>query len=256
MALQTILKKSYIEKIFDEVEIGIGLNRFREDSFPIDEEYLLVTPQVKHPENLLMKMVPTTDGDFQSAVELYNAYKSLTPLQAINPQFWESLTLTDLFPYMQKRWGLKEISDDDTLKKAILNHFTIKSHGLIRHGLGGLWWLVHMTVDEERDNHYELTKMLFKNYTLRYIRLGISKVIQHKEAAIGILQYLKDNESKITSMENVANALTSYFNKLGAVKQLTFLDRDFFYHEMEDHINEFMATPIKSTAYDTQSTLV
>ena len=84
--------------------------------------------------------------------------------------------------------------------------------------------------------------MLFKNYTLRFIRLGVGKVIQHKEAAIGILQFIKDNERYITSMENVANSLTSYFNKLGAVKQLTFLDRQFFYHEMEEHIDEFMNT--------------
>lgn len=247
MALQTILKKSYIEKVFEDVENGIGLDFFRKDIFPYEEEYLLVTPQVKHPENLLTQLVPTTEGDFQTATSIYNAYSSLTPLQAINAQFWESLTLTDLFPYMQKRWGLIEARSDDELKKAILNHFSMKSHGLIRHGLGGLWWLVHLTVDENRDNRFELTEMLFKNYTLRYVRLGVGKVIQHKEAAIGILQYLKDNEQNITSMENVANALTSYFNKLGAVKQLTFLNRDFFYNEMNEHIDEFMATTNKNT---------
>ena len=146
---------------------------------------------------------------------------------------------------MQKRWGLKEIDDNDKLKNAILNHFAVKTRGVMRHGLGGLWWLVYLTVDDNRDNRFELTEMLFKNYTLRYIRLGVSRVIQHKEAAIGILQYIKDNERHITSLENVANALTSYFNKLGAVKQLTYLDRNFFYKEMDEHISEFMATPSK-----------
>lgn len=245
MALQTILKKSYIEKIFEDVENGIGLDLFKEDKFPFDEEYLLVTPHVNHPENLLSQLEPTTGGDFQTATSIYNAYSKLTPLQAYNGQFWDSLSLTDLFPYMQKRWGILEYDDDDKLKKAILNHFAVKTRGVMRHGLGGLWWLVYLTVDNERDNRFELTEMLFKNYTLRYIRFGVSRVIQHKEAAIGILQYIKDNERYITSMENVANALTSYFNKLGAVKQLTFLDRDFFYKEMDEHISEFMATPIK-----------
>lgn len=245
MALQTILKKSYIEKIFEDVENGIGLDRFQQDTFPFDEEYLLVTPHVKHPENLLEQLVPTTDGDFQTATSIYNAYSHLTPLQAYNAQMWDSLSLTDLFPYMQKRWGLKEINDNDKLKNTILNHFVVKTRGVMRHGLGGLWWLVYLTVDNERDNRFELTEMLFKNYTLRYVRLGVGKVIQHKEAAIGILQYLKENERYISSMENVANALTSYFNKLGAVKQLTFLDRDFFYKEMDEHISEFMATPSK-----------
>lgn len=239
MAQQTLLTKKYIENIFEEVERGEGLDRFLQPQFPVDEEKLLVTPQVKQPGNLLDRMIPTTDGDFASAVALYEAYKSLKPLQAINTQLWESLALTDLFPYMQKRWNLSEAKD---LKRSIINHFQVKSHGILRQGLSGLWWLVHLTIDDSRDNKYELTEMVFKNYTLRYVRLGAGRVIQHKEAAIGILQYLKDHLEEIPSLENVANGLTSYFNKLGAVKQLTFLDRDFFYNEMARHIDEFKVT--------------
>lgn len=236
MAHQKILIKNYIEQVFDEVDNGVGLDRFLQKSFPYDVEKMLVTPHVKEPVGLIDRMNPTTDGDFQSAIALYEAYKDLKPLQAINSQFWESLALTDLFPYMQKRWNLAEAKD---IRKSILNHFTFKSHGMMRHGLAGLWWLVHLSADEERDNKYELTEYLFKNYTLRIVRFGVGKVIQHKEAAIGILQFIKDNEAKIQSLENVANGLTSYFNKLGAVKQLTFLDRNFFYNEMQKHFEEF-----------------
>ena len=110
---------------------------------------------------------------------------------------------------------------------------------MIRQGIGGLWWLVNLTSDDSRDNPYELTEVLFRNYTLRYVRLGVSQVLQHKEAAIGILQFLKDHENEKFSLENVANGLTSYFNKLGAVKQLTYLDRKFFYGEMKNHFEEF-----------------
>ena len=236
MALQRILKKSYLDKIFEDVSNGIGMERFLEDVFPVDESYFLVTPQVHQPEGLLEQLVPTTEGDYASAIAIYNAYSKLKPLQAVNAQFWDSLALTDLFPYMQKRWGLKESKD---LKQSILNHFRTSSRGIIRHGLAGLWWLVYLSVDEDRDNKFELTEMLFRNYTLRFIRFGSSRLIQHKEATIGILQYLKDNETNIPSMEKVANALSSYFNKLGAVKQLAFLDRHFFYSEMEAHIEEF-----------------
>lgn len=236
---QSILTKTYIEKIFDEVSNGIGLERFLSETFPIDESFFLHTAQVRQPEDLLSKMVPTTEGDFQSAVALYEAYKDLSPLQAIDSQLWESLSLTDLFPYMQKRWNLKDCKDEKELKSSILNHFTIKAHGLMRQGLGGLWWLVHLTSDPDRENPYELTEILFKNYTLRTVRFGVGRVIQHKEAAIGILQYIKDHESNIPSMENVAHGLTSHFNKLGAIKQLTYMDRDFFYSEMEKHIEEF-----------------
>ena len=50
------------------------------------------------------------------------------------------------------------------------------------------------------------------------------------------MQIVKDNEKNIPSLESVANGLTSYFNKLGAVKQLTSLDREFFFNEMANHI--------------------
>lgn len=236
MALQTILSKRAIEKIKDDVDLNIGLERFLQDDFPIKEEDVLVLPGIIKPEGLLDKMDASTDGDFKSAIAIYEAYKTLSPLQAVEDYFWESLAITDLFPYMQQRWSLKKSKD---LQGAIKNHFFVKSHGLIRQGIGGLWWLVNMTIDENRSNPYELTEVLFRNYTLRYVRLGVSMLIQHKEAAIGILQFLKDHENEAFSLENVANGLTSYFNKLGAVKQLTYLNRDFFYWEMSLHFDEF-----------------
>lgn len=236
MAFQKILTRTYIERVFEDVEKGVDLDRFVQDSFPYDENYLVDLPHITKPIGLLDQLDSQTDGDYKSAVAIYEAFKSLRPLEATTSQLWESLALTDLFPYMRERWDLKGTND---LRRAILNHFTFKAHGLMRHGLAGLWWLVYLSVDEERQNKYELTEVLFKNYTLRIVRFGVGKVIQHKEAAIGILQFLKDHEKEIPSMENVANGLASYFNKLGAVKQLTYLNRDFFYHEMESHIEEF-----------------
>lgn len=236
MALQTLLSKRAIERIKDDVDLGIGLDRFRMDDFPIDENDVLVIPGITKPEGLLDSLDANTDGDFKSAVAIYEAYKMLTPLQAIEEQLWESLALTDLFPYMQQRWNLRRT---DELQSVVKNHFFVKSHGVIRQGIGGLWWLVHLSVDEKRSNPYELTEILFRNYTFRFVRFGVSLVIQHKEAAIGILQFLKDHENESYSLENVSNGLTSYFNKLGAVKQLTYLDRTFFYDEMNKHFEEF-----------------
>lgn len=236
MALQTLLSKRAIERIKDDVDLGIGLDRFRMDDFPVDENDVLVIPGITKPEGLLDSLDANTDGDFKSAVAIYEAYKILTPLQAIEEQLWESLALTDLFPYMQQRWNLRRT---DELQSVVKNHFFVKSHGVIRQGIGGLWWLVHLSVDEERSNPYELTEILFRNYTFRFVRFGVSLVIQHKEAAIGILQFLKDYENESYSLENVSNGLTSYFNKLGAVKQLTYLDRTFFYDEMNKHFEEF-----------------
>ena len=66
MAYQKLLKKAYIEQVFEDVSQEKGLERFLEDTFPIDEDYLMVTPQVMQLEGLLEKLVPTSDGDFKS----------------------------------------------------------------------------------------------------------------------------------------------------------------------------------------------
>ena len=144
MALQTILTKKALEKVKDDVDLNINLDRFLADDIPFEDKDLLVIPGIKKPEGLLDRLDATTDGDFKSAVAIYEAYKNLTPLQAIEDTFWESLALTDLFPYMQQRWSLRSTQ---TLQAAIKNHVFVKSHGMIRQGIGGLWWLVYMTVD-------------------------------------------------------------------------------------------------------------
>ena len=128
MALQTIIRKRALDKIKDDVDLGIGLDKFLRDDFPVDENDLLVLPGILRPEGLLDRMDATVEGDFKSAVAIYEAYKTLTPLQAVEDYFWESLALTDLFPYMQQRWNLKKA---EPLPKAIKNHFFVKSHGLI-----------------------------------------------------------------------------------------------------------------------------
>lgn len=120
MALQTIISKKAIEKIKDDVERGKDLDRFKMDDFPIDENDVLVLCGLAKPEGLLDKLDASLSGDFKSAVAIYEAYKNLTPLQAIDEQLWESLALRDLFPYMQHRWSLKKTND---LKKTIKNHF-------------------------------------------------------------------------------------------------------------------------------------
>jgi len=237
MKYQRLLKQTVINKLLEKAELG-EIEMFQNDSLPFREEDFLVTNQVAQPDNLCQSLLATADDDFQCAKALYNAYPTLTPLQAVSQQFWDTLAFCDLFPYMQQRWSLKNCED---IYGRISDYYHLKGAGnVLRHWLAGLWWSVYLSVDADNPNDpYELTKILFKNQTLRTRVFGSSRIIQHREAAIGVLSYLRDNEPFITSFEKVGRGLSSYFNKLGAVKQLTYLDRDFFYNETAAHIAEF-----------------
>lgn len=79
---------------------------------------------------------------------------------------------------------------------------------------------------------------------MRVVRLGTTKLVRHKEAVIGMIEYLLDtqNDSDASnSMEDRVNFVVSYFNKLGATKQLAYLDRDFFYNELSKVHDELIS---------------
>ena len=65
---------------------------------------------------------------------------------------------------------------------------------------------------------------------MRVVTFGSYQLIRHKEAMIGILSFLKDNPKVTdTAFEFRGQYLLKYFNRIGAVKQLTYLKREYFY---------------------------
>lgn len=239
MALQNTIGRIYAEQLQREIEQNISL--YGGDSFNLDESKLLVVPGVNHPEGLLEKMMAATN-DFEAAVALYEAYPTLTPLQATQGAFWVYLAHTELFPYVQKRWPL--VKKGEASKNYILDHWFF-GHGLVRQTLSGLWWSIYNTIDNDNPtDKYKYSKFYLSSYTMRVVRLGTTKLVRHKEAVIGMIEYLLDtqNDSDASnSMEDRVNFVVSYFNKLGATKQLAYLDRDFFYNELSKVHDELIS---------------
>ncbi len=245
MALQNTIGRVYAEQLQREIEDNLEL--YKQDSFELDESKLLVVPGVNHPEGLLDKMM-NASNDFEASVALYEAYESLTPLQASQNAFWTYLAHSELFPYVQKRWPL--VMSDGVSKQYILDHWFF-AHGLVRQALSGLWWAVHCSIDPENpEDKYKYTRFLLGNYTLRVVRLGPTKLIRHKEAVIGMIGYLIDTQDveSNNSIEDRVHFVVSYFNKLGATKQLTYMDRGFFYNELKKSHSEMMSYRHKKSA--------
>lgn len=238
MALQNTIGRIYAEQLQREIEDNLGL--YKQSSFELDKSKLLVVPELNHPEGLLNKML-AAKNDFEAGVALYEAYESLTPLQASQNAFWIYLAHSELFPYVQKRWPL--VMTDRASKQYILDHWFF-AHGLVRNALAGLWWAVHCSIDHDNlEDKYKYTRFIFGNYTLRVVRLGPIKLIRHKEAVIGMISYLIDTQEEVSSnsMEDRVNFVISHFNKLGAIKQLAYLERDFFYNELKQSHSEMMS---------------
>jgi hypothetical protein len=234
MAYQRLIRPAHLDLLEQYVKEGKELERYLEKVFPVNEDYILVTPQVEEPLGLNERLDPK--DDFKSAVELYKAYKSLSPIQASDSYFWESLTHLDLFDYTKERWSLDK---SKLSSKMILDHWFVSS-GYYRHSLASLWWSVYLTVDDKLQNPYELTEVFFGNQTFRTRTYGTSLVSRIREANIGILRYLKEHDDMTATFDLTGRAISSYFNRLGAVKQLACMDRDFFYNEMKKAHNDIM----------------
>lgn len=223
LQLQKTFKESYAKTLRDAVKSGESLPLYREECFTIDETHVKRLANVYAPEGLENKLNPTKEGDFQSAVAVFEAFENISPLLASSEIFWAYVTHTTMFNYAQERWPNVDNKDN------ILDHWFVGPHGILRNAAAALWWGVYTTIDKSREDKYELTKILFKNYTMRVNTFGSSTLIRHREAMIGILSFLHDNPDVMEKSEPRCLFITKYFNRLGSSKQLAYLDRTFYY---------------------------
>ncbi len=224
MNKQKIFKASYIRKLQGRVENHENLDFYNKPEFIIDENQVRILPEIKQPVNLYAKMNP--NDDFQSAVALFEVYKDLKPIEASDHRLWTYLSHVDLFPYMQERWNGEKSS------KYILDHWFLQSSSqsnLLSDNLSGLWWAVHISKDETRDNKYELTKVLFKQRDFAFRTLGTYKLARHKEAVLGILEFMKENEEVLSyKRQKKSRLITGYLNMYGGTKPLSYYSKNHF----------------------------
>ena len=252
MELQKTFKESYITTLKDQVKSGVAIPLYGQDAFEVDETQVKRLAAVYAPEGLREKMLQYVNDDFMGAKTLYEAYSNISPLLASNESFWAYLTHTTLFKYMQQRWS--NVLDGTSTSNYILDHWFVSSQGLIRNALANLWWNIHNTIDSTREDPYELSEIVFKNYTLRTMTFGISTLIRHREAMIGILEFLKENPTiTAESFENRGRFIVKYFNRLGAVKQLAYLERDYFKTKCESMKEKILSISTRDQVVNDES---
>ena len=163
-------------------------------------------------------------SEFQVAKIFWEKTKHLTPYKASDIGFWNYLNHFPFYKYLQKRWKINNSND-------ILNHFLQKSSSqtsLIDYTLSGYWWSIYLTIDYDRQNPYELTELLFQNSSFRTKNFGGSKIICHKEAVIGTLEFIIENKLNQSNYEDNTRAISVFLNKLGGTKPLGYFDRNWF----------------------------
>jgi hypothetical protein len=233
MAKQMIFKDKYVSKLKD----GIDIDRYKSSEFVYDHKQVLMLPNVEATSDFANQLRP--DNDFETAVTIFETLKNLEPIQASDERLWTYLSHVDLYPYMQKRWSAVYDGKAKDGKDYISDHWFLASsaHGsLMCHAIAGLWWAVYLSVDDTRgaDKKYDLTKILFRQLDFPTRTLGTYKLGRHKEAVIGILEFIEENNDLFKSgFESKTRFITKHLNIVGGVKPLAYYDRSFFKGELE-----------------------
>jgi hypothetical protein len=176
-------------------------------------------------------MKPDASADCESAIALYEAYPTLTPLQASDRAFWTYLTHVDLFQYVQARFPKVKEPDFDSIQY-VYDHWFCGEDWTWRHPLASLWWFVYQTIDEDSDDKYKYTRFFFTSFGFR-TNFSKYSIARCKEAVFGYFQFLMDNPDVTASYLKTRNRfITKYLNKLGGSRLLSSLPRQAFYDEL------------------------
>ena len=233
MAKQLIFREKYVSKLKEDINVEY----YKDHEFIYDKKQVFMLPNIENIPNLANKL--HWDNDFETAVIIYKAFENLEPIQASDERLWTYLAHVDLYSYMQKRWSDVYNGTAKDGKGYILAHWFLSSSAqssLLRHALSGLWWAVHLSVDNTREesNKYDLTKILFRQLDFPTRTLGTYKLGRHKEAVIGILEFIEEHEDLFQSnFQSKTRFITKHLDIVGGVKPLAYYDRMFFKGELE-----------------------
>lgn len=226
MALQKVFKRGYMDYLKNNIRVADYL----QETFPIDKTQVVPLHGLNHPEGLLELLDPSPDGDLQTAIAIYEAYKDITPLFAQQDDLWIYLTHVDLFNYVKRRWAISSNNDEEKQIRFIQNHWFHNPTNFLRTTFAGYWWNVYMTIDETREDKYELTRTMYNcGQDWRIMRFGELALVRNQESMIGVLEFLTENpEIYRENFDARGQFISRYFNVLGGAKQLSSLDRNQF----------------------------
>ena len=245
---QPIFREEYCTKLSNELNTGVSVELYasQEPAFDFSEKDLCYLNDFEVKRGNFDKMNEGNKSNLECAILLYEALPDLTPMIAAYDPFWLYLSHKELFTYIRNRWPnvLKDENGNDKdiqkTKDYIMDYWFPGDGNAVRSSLPGLWWSVYLTVDENRQDKYELTRVLFKQEDLRTRTFGTYTLFRHKPAAVATLSFIKSRlETTFKhSFQNKCRYMTKYLNYLGGCRLLSYMDEDFFTQMLNKKVSD------------------
>lgn len=220
-----VFTRSYIDRIYDESQKTP--DTYLTDNFDVSEDAYAIGEtglvMVKETIGKINESEGSPKEDITNSIRIFEAL-DINLTTASDPRLWTCLTHTLFWPYMRKRWNLESLNEEKQ-KSRIKDRYHLKNlslNNLSRNGIARLWWMAYLTVDNEKEDRYELTKVLASRQDLiaglmeRY--LGSNESIRK-----AILKFLSENKSYLEN-EDKRRDLLKQVNLIGGVKNLPLLN--------------------------------
>ncbi len=212
------------------IEYYFNKKEFKFDNLETTESDIdAISPKV------LTDMLKAND-DFEAGKVLYEGLQNLTLREASNRGFWTYLAHNELYRYIHKRWPKVENPPKGTASSYIKSHWILDKNAqgeLMTHTLAGLWWAFHISVDDNRADKYELTRVFMENQNFRTRAFGPVKAARCKECFIGVVEFIIENKLNKSNFEENIVSIAPYINLLGGTKPLSFYDREWFKEKLK-----------------------
>lgn len=240
------ISDSSLEELRINIESNLGI--YKEEEVWVDHYFGAITwsfPSKIRIESidLHMPQSSTIHFDFENTKKIYTSLKELSILQATDERLWAYLTHTIFWKYMRKRWPVESYLDKDKPEEAIKERYFFmanRDRALIRNGIARLWWYGYVSYDEDREDPFELTKVLLSKLDIAQSLLerSFSRNPDITKAVLSVLKQ-KELESSFIDRRNFRD-LMMYINQLGGVTILDTLDRE----DLEELIRKKIETLI------------
>ena len=208
-----ILSQNFVDDLYRSVKAEDGINRYLEADPSFACEFAQGKTEIFLIDNIEL-FIPDTDSrdtkDLENSILIYESLGPLNETQASDQRLWVCLTHLFFWDYMLKRWPVQEAKN---LVGRITDRYflrTLKLESLVRNGISRLWWYAHLTIDESRDDKYELTRILLDRAE---IAVGILERTfgANRNIRFALLEFLMENPD-IRKSEEKTRQLFRYVN--------------------------------------------
>lgn len=192
--------------------------RYDEAVFPEESlEFLSYSSKFELDTDLVLN--PQPSEDVNSSIEIFSQLSNLDRVQANDRRLWVALTHGQFYSYTKQRWNYTAGYSND----AIIRRFHFEGSSLearMRNSISRLWWGARITYDVDREDPFELTRVLWSKQDL------IQNVVErsygtYENVVKGILETYIENPSLT---EGELRSLYTGLNAIGGVKVLSYLE--------------------------------